>query len=102
MVDPINSSNVAKLRPQTVQTDGTAGAPARAQSGQPVSAVDQVRLSDAASVKMAERLADAGPPFDADAARVSRIRQAVAEGQYPVDAQRITDSIFQDYSALMR
>ena len=100
MVDPINSSNVAKLRPQTVQTDGTAGAPARAQTGQAVSAVDQVRLSDAASVKMTEQLAEAGPPFDA--ARVSRIKQAVAEGQYPVDAQRITDSIFQDYSALMR
>ena len=49
---------------------------------------------------MAERLADAGPPFDA--ARVTRIKQAVADGQYPVDAQRITDSIFQDYSALMR
>ncbi|WP_297773278.1 flagellar biosynthesis anti-sigma factor FlgM [uncultured Roseovarius sp.] len=65
MVDSIKSSNVAKLRPQPVQTDGTAG-----------------------------------PPFDA--ARVTRIKQAVAEDQYPVDAQRITDSIFQDYSALMR
>jgi len=33
---------------------------------------------------------------------VTRIKQAVADGQYPVDAQRITDRIFQDYSALMR
>jgi|SRR6056297_1821901 len=100
MVDPINTSNGAKLRLQPVQTDGPAAAPGQAQPGQPVSAVDQVHLSDTASARMTERLADTGPPFDA--ARVSRIKQAVADGQYPVDPQRITDSIFQDYSALMR
>jgi negative regulator of flagellin synthesis FlgM len=100
MVDPINTSNAARMRLQTVQTDGTAGAPGAAQQGQPVSAVDQVHLSDTASTRITERLAENGPPFDA--ARVSRIREALAEGQYPVDPQRITDSIFQDYSALMR
>ena len=98
MVDSISSSNAAKLRIQAPQPDGTAGAPAP--SGKPVTAIDEVRLSDTATVKTAARLAEAGPPFDAG--RVERIKQAVADGNYPVDSQRITESIFQDYNALMR
>lgn len=99
MVDSVNSSSAARLRLLTPQAEAT-GANNGAQQGQPVNAVDQVRLSESASVKMAERLTETGPPFDAE--RVDRIRQAVAEGRYPIDAQRLTDSLFQDYNALMR
>jgi len=100
MVDPINISNPARLRPNPVQPEGSATAHVASPSGQPVESIDQVRLSDTASIKMAERLTEAGPPLDTE--RVTRLKQAVADGHYPVDAQRITDSIFQDYSALMR
>ena len=56
--------------------------------------------SDAMSVQLAESLAEKGPHFDVE--RVDRIKQAVAEGRYPIDPQRIADSIFQDYAALSR
>lgn len=100
MVDQINSSNGAKLRLQSVQTGGsTVGKNAAAGTGA-VKAVDTSRFSDTASVEMIKTLASNGPPFDAE--NVSRIKQAISEGRYPLDPQRITDSIFQDYSALMR
>jgi negative regulator of flagellin synthesis FlgM len=100
MVDSVNSSNSAKLRLQSVQTGGsTVGKNASASMGN-VKAIDNTRLSDQASVQMIKTLAENGPPFDA--ANVNRIKQALSEGNYPVDPQRITDSIFQDYSAMMR
>jgi len=52
------------------------------------------------SVQLAESSAEKGPHFDVE--RVDRIKQAVAEGRYPIDRQRIADSIFQDYAALSR
>lgn len=100
MVDSVNSSNGAKLRLQSVQTGGTKiGSNAAANTGA-IRAVDTARLSDSASVDMVKTLAANGPPFDAE--NVIRIKQAISEGRYPLDPQRITDSIFQDYSALMR
>lgn len=100
MVDSVNSTNGAKLHLQSVQTGGTTiGKDAAASTGN-VKAVDNARLSDQASVQMIKTLAENGPPFDAE--NVTRIKQALSEGSYPVDPQRITDSIFQDYNALMR
>ncbi len=100
MVDSINTSNAAKLRLNAYQADGAAKAPAGSRPPASVGSVDSVTLSDAVSVHLAEGLAEKGPPFDLE--RVTRIKQAVAEGRYPVDPGRITDAIFQDYNALMR
>ncbi|MFO7771116.1 MAG: flagellar biosynthesis anti-sigma factor FlgM [Roseovarius gahaiensis] len=100
MVDSVNSTNGAKLRLQSVQTGGTTVGKDTAASSGNVKAVDNARLSDQASVQMIKTLAENGPPFDAE--NVTRIKQALSEGRYPVDSQRITDSIFQDYNALMR
>ena len=100
MVDQVNSSNGAKLRLQSVQTGGTTVGQNAATNTGAVKAIHTARLSDAASVEMIKTLASNGPPFDAD--NVVRIKQAISEGRYPLDPQRITDSIFQDYSALMR
>jgi len=100
MVDSVNSSNSAKLRLQSVQTGGTTVGKNAPASMDNIKAVDNTRLSDQASVQMIKTLAQSGPPFDVE--NVSRIKQALSEGNYPVDPQRITDSIFQDYSALMR
>lgn len=100
MVDSVNSTNGAKLHLQSVQTGGSTVGKDTAASSDNVKAVDKTRLSDQASVQMIKTLAENGPPFDVE--NVTRIKQALSEGRYPVDPQRITDSIFQDYNALMR
>ncbi|MFD0857556.1 flagellar biosynthesis anti-sigma factor FlgM [Roseovarius aquimarinus] len=100
MVDAVNSSGAARLRLMSVQTDSGAQGVGNARHGQPVGAPDKVRQGDAASIQTIQRLTEAGPPFDAE--RVGRIKEALAEGRYPIDAGAITESIFQDYSALMR
>lgn len=100
MVDAVNSSNAARLRLMSVQTDSMAQGVGNARQGQPVNAPDKVRQGDSASIQLVQNLAEKGPPFDVE--RVSRIKEALAEGRYPVDAGAISDSIFQDYSALMR
>lgn len=100
MVDSVNSSHAARQRLMPISTESAPGGASGARAHQPLSAVDSVKLSTSASLGMIERMVDQGPPFDAD--RVTRIKDAVASGRYPVDAQRIADSIFQDYSAMMR
>ncbi|MBQ0751494.1 MAG: flagellar biosynthesis anti-sigma factor FlgM [Roseovarius sp.] len=100
MVDSVNSSHAARPRLMPVSTEGAAGGASGAKAHKPVSSVDSVKLSSSASVGVIEKMVDQGPPFDA--ARVSRIKDAVANGNYPVDAKRIADSIFQDYSAMTR
>jgi negative regulator of flagellin synthesis FlgM len=40
----------------------------------------------------------AGPPFDT--AAVNNIKNKLAEGRYPVDVDKITDSLFQGYKEL--
>jgi len=100
MVESVNSSLAARTRLQTSYADTAVTKQAQpASNTAPINSVDKVVLSDSVSVQLAESLAQKGPPFDLE--RVSRIKQAVAEGRYPVDPQRITDSIFQDYSALL-
>lgn len=100
MVDSVNSSNSAKLRLQSVQTGGIKVGSNAASTAGAIRSVDNVRMSDSASVDMIKALGANEPPFDAE--NVTRIKQAISEGRYPIDPQRITDSIFQDYSALMR
>lgn len=100
MVDSVNTANTARLRAQSYQTEGPAKGPQVPSSGQPIGAVDRVALSDTVSVHLSEALAEKGPPFDLE--KVARIKQAVADGNYPIDAARITDSIFQDYAAMTR
>lgn len=101
MVDPVLPSNIAKLR----LTSGPSERPLREASAaptsdQPVKATDGVNLSDAASMKLATELTQKGPPLDAE--KVNRIKDAVAQGSYPLDFQRLSESIFQDYSAMTR
>lgn len=99
MVDPIKiSSNASATRSVTTGTSS-----ARAQTAAPAKAgavagakTDAVSLSATAS-QMPDEL-KAGPPFDT--AAVNNIKNKLAEGSYPVDVDKITDSLFQGYMEL--
>jgi negative regulator of flagellin synthesis FlgM len=105
MVESVSNTLAGRLRMPSLgegagKTAGASAAPQGGPSAAPVGAVDAVELRQAMSVQLAESLAEKGPHFDVE--RVDRIKQAVAEGRYPIDPQRIADSIFQDYAALSR
>ena len=59
---------------------------------------DSVSLSAAAQSMPAE-LKDPSPPMDLEI--VKRIKDAIAEGKYPIDLEKITESLFQDYLELV-
>ncbi|SPF80061.1 flagellar biosynthesis anti-sigma factor FlgM [Pseudoprimorskyibacter insulae] len=103
MVESINTSLGARARLQRMQNDGAqkTGATSSAQAGQAaaVGSVDSVRLSEAGATPVGEALAAKGPPFDLEL--VAKIKQAIEDGRYPIDAQRITDSLFEGYQDLM-
>lgn len=67
-----------------------AGAPAVAASP----SVDDVKVSDAASAKAQMQLAQT-PPVDNEA--VSRIKDAISRGEYPIDVDLISDALMDAY-----
>lgn len=104
MVEPINTS---QGRPRIArpgedigtQASGAATAGAGlAPAAAPRIAGDSVTLSAAAQTVPAE-LKEAGPPMDLEI--VKRIKDAIAEGKYPIDLEKITESLFRDYLELM-
>lgn len=105
MVDSVNNQLSARMRQPLSSTDTAgpnkaSGGAARTAVGTPVGAVDQVVLSDQVSNLQVQEMVQKGPPFDLE--RVTRIREAVAEGRYPVDSSAITEALFEDYHALSR
>jgi negative regulator of flagellin synthesis FlgM len=68
----------------------SSGAPSLAASP----SVDDVKVSDAASTKAQMQLAQT-PPVDNEA--VSRIRDAIARGEYPIDVDRISEALMDAY-----
>ena len=69
---------------------GNPGVPAVAASP----SVDDVRVSDAASNKMQMQLAQT-PPVDNEA--VSRIKEAIKRGEYPIDVDLISEALMDAY-----
>ena len=67
-----------------------AGAPAAAASP----SVDDVKVSDAASAKAQMQLAQTTP---VDNEAVSRIKDAIARGDYPIDVDLISDALMDAY-----
>jgi negative regulator of flagellin synthesis FlgM len=55
---------------------------------------DTVKVSEAASPQFVSQLS-ASPPIDSEA--VSRIKNAIAEGRYPVDVDLISDALMDAY-----
>ena len=58
---------------------------------------DTVKVSEAASPQLVSQLS-ANPPIDSEA--VSRIKNAIAEGKYPVDVDLISDALMDAYRDL--
>lgn len=58
---------------------------------------DTVALSVGATA-LPEELAG-GPPIDLEI--VAKIKQAIEEGKYPIDLEKITESLFQDFVKMM-
>lgn len=99
MVDPISTS-AARPRIARPGEDIAVPVPGSAAQG-PASAVgsaagDSVSLSQAAQSLPAEL--KAGPPMDLTI--VAKIKEAIAEGKYPIDLEKITDSLFENYLEL--
>lgn len=79
--------------PGGAQTAGAAGAAAGAATPKG----DTVALS-AGATALPDELAG-GPPIDLEI--VARIKDAIAEGKYPIDLEKITESLFQDFVKMM-
>lgn len=82
---------VGSGKPETANRSDASGGAAS------VSATDSVSLSQAAQQLPASLKSE--PPFDIEA--VSRIKEAIAEGKYPIDMDRITESLFESYRELI-
>ena len=58
---------------------------------------DTVKVSEAASLQLVSQLS-VNPPIDNEA--VNRIKNAIAEGKYPVDVDLISDALMDAYRDL--
>lgn len=89
---------MGELATESSGTAARGATPIATPAGSPAPA-DAVMLSGAASLQMGETLAAKNPPFDLET--VSRIKQAISEGRYPIDTQAIAESLFAGYSELI-
>lgn len=98
MVEAITSSQgrprISKPGEDIGTAAGSVAAKPQGPAGIQLGAGDVVSLSRSAQTLPAE-LKEAGPPMDLQS--VKRIKEAIAEGKYPIDLDAITESLFQDY-----
>ncbi len=96
MVDAIKST-VNRL--ETAKSSPTESRLAENAGGKAVSApfADTVKVSSAASSKAYQQLAEA-PPIDNEAVR--RIKDAIAQGKYPVDVDLISEALMDAYRGI--
>ncbi len=99
MVNSVSSTD-PRARLQKISSDQTGPNPGKTgqvQGAAPAASVDQVELSQAAQALPGGK--EVGPPFDLEI--VSRIKEQIAEGRYPIDLEAITESLFDSYQDLM-
>ncbi|NBE09163.1 flagellar biosynthesis anti-sigma factor FlgM [Paragemmobacter ruber] len=100
MVDPISTS---AARPRISRPGEDAGLPVQGSaaggsaSAVPTAAGDSVTLSPAAA-SLPDEL-KSGPPIDLTI--VAEIKEAIAQGKYPIDLEAITESLFDNYLELV-
>lgn len=96
MVDQISAAGRARL--VKIDVDTPTIRPTKAAPGPNAAlASDEVSLSKAAS-QFPHGL-DVGPPFDPDT--VKRIKAEIADGNYPIDVDKIADSLFESYTDMI-
>ncbi len=93
MVDAIKNT-VNRLDLTKVRSSETRAAPAGANRTDPPAGSDSVKVSAAASSKVVAQMAEA-PPVNSEAVR--RIKDAIARGEYPINADRISEALMDAY-----
>ena len=86
----VNRVEVQKSRDLDSKTGSSTSDSAKAA----LAARDTVKVSEAASPQLVSQLS-ASPPIDSEA--VSRIKNAISQGKYPVDVDRISDALMDAY-----
>lgn len=98
MVDPIIASGRPRIARPGEDIGTTANGLAHVATGKAgalkPAAGDVLSLSQTAQTLPSE-LQETSPPMDLEI--VKRIKEAIAEGKYPIDLEAITDSLFQDF-----
>ena len=97
MVDPIKNivNRVEVQKSRDFESKAGPGTPGAGKISPVVH--DNVKVSEAASPELVSQLS-ANPPVDSEA--VSRIKNAIAEGKYPVDVDQISDALMDAYRDL--
>ena len=93
MVDAIKNT-VNRLDLTKARSSETRAAPADANRTTGATVSDNVKVSDAASSKVVAQMAEA-PPMNSEAVR--RIKDAIARGDYPINADRISEALMDAY-----
>ena len=83
--------------PKSRELDSKSGSGAPVSSRIAPATRDSVKVSQAASPQQVSQLSSS-PPIDNEA--VSRIKNAIAEGRYPVDVDLISDALMDAYREL--
>lgn len=92
----IKNLGINKGRAERIGAKSTApaGAACKPASGKPSSSSDEsLELTAVARALSAMQADAANPPFDAE--RVAQIRDAIAEGRYPIDDRRLASRLIE-------
>ena len=99
MAIDLNGINVTKLNQQSGRAERSEDRRAEARRSEDAARQERVEISrDAKSVEQATRVAQEADAFDE--ARVKEISQAIADGSYPVNRERIAEKFLELESQL--
>lgn len=100
MVDPISTS---AARPRIARPGEDAGLPVQGSAVAVPSAAGSTATGDSVTLSTtAQTLPEelkGGPPMDLTL--VAKIKEAIAEGKYPINLEAITESLFENYMELV-
>lgn len=103
MVDSISSTSLGLLRGIASKTSNAGSGPSvgPVQSTQGLAPeTDQVEIGGGAkAASVTAELAAKAPPFDLET--VTRIKKAIEDGNYPIDVQKITESLFEGHEDML-
>ncbi len=95
MVEVVKNS-LSRIEPRKANTDK----PASISAGKPAMTApskDSVELKSAENMSAIKEMAASAP---IDSANVSRIKEAIKRGEYPIDIDRISDALLEAYKEM--